>query len=457
MTKLLGDITTKVGSGATPRGGKKAYKSEGISLIRSMNVYDFSFERNGLAFIDENQAKKLDNVEVIQGDILFNITGDSICRTCLVPEDILPARVNQHVSIIRCKRGIDSRYINYYLINLKPYLMQICGVGGTRNALTKDALLNLPIRIPKTQQKIANVLSTLDAKIELNNKINAELEAMAKLVYDYWFVQFDFPTSAAYAASVGKPLLAGQPYKSSGGKMVYNEELKRDIPEGWEVDSLGNHLTFTRGISYTSKSTSDNSGIPMINLKSFNLDGTYRENGIKYYTGKVSDERKVLPGDLIIAITDVTRNADIISKGIIVPKLSEDQMTISCDLARVNLGEKFQSNYLRYLFNSDYFHNYIKHFASGTLVLHLDLNGISWFKTAIPPKEIQTDFENMMLGINNKIELARIENQELTSLRDWLLPMLMNGQVTVGDAEEKVAARRGGASSSLSMAAEGEE
>ena len=116
MTDTLLNITTKIGSGATPRGGKSSYKSEGISLIRSMNVHDFNFSREGLAFIDENQAKKLDNVTVQEGDILFNITGDSINRTCVVPPEILPARVNQHVSIIRCKQGVDPKYVNYYLM-----------------------------------------------------------------------------------------------------------------------------------------------------------------------------------------------------------------------------------------------------------------------------------------------------------------------------------------------------
>ena len=111
-TKTLDEITTKIGSGATPRGGQNAYQEEGISLIRSQNVYDFSFSKGGLAFITDEQAKKLNNVTVEKGDVLLNITGDSIARTCIVPDEILPARVNQHVSIIRCKKGYDSRFVN---------------------------------------------------------------------------------------------------------------------------------------------------------------------------------------------------------------------------------------------------------------------------------------------------------------------------------------------------------
>lgn len=142
-----------------------------------------------------------------------------------------------------------------------------------QSELDKVILLGLKTRMtnaPEIQKKIASVLSILDTKIELNNKINTELEAMAKTLYDYWFVQFDFPDEN------------GKPYKSSGGEMVWSEELKREIPKGWEVKFLGDEVKFQRGISYTS-SEINNDGIPMINLNSFNLDGTYKPDGIKYY------------------------------------------------------------------------------------------------------------------------------------------------------------------------------
>ena len=115
--KKLGDICSKLASGATPTGGDSSYKTSGISLIRSQNVLDFTFSHNGLAFIDDDQAKKLKNVEIQEKDILINITGDSVARCCTVPNKVLPARVNQHVMIIRVNdktRNID--YIKYYLL-----------------------------------------------------------------------------------------------------------------------------------------------------------------------------------------------------------------------------------------------------------------------------------------------------------------------------------------------------
>jgi type I restriction enzyme S subunit len=258
-TKLLGDITLKIGSGATPSGGNNSYKTKGISLIRSQNVHDFKFSREGLAFIDKDQARKLDNVSVRKDDVLLNITGDSIARTCVVPDEILPARVNQHVSIIRCKPEYNAKYIHYYLIHLKSHLFQICGIGGTRNALTKDALIKLPIKISKQQNQIAKVLSDLDSKIELNNRINSELEAMAKTLYDYWFVQFDFPDTN------------GKPYKTSGGKMVWNEEFKREIPEGWEVFNINEKIEVKDGTHDSPKPKKE--GFPLITSKNLKVEG----------------------------------------------------------------------------------------------------------------------------------------------------------------------------------------
>ena len=218
---LLKEITSKIGSGATPTGGKGAYKGGDYSLIRSQNVLDMSFLREGLVYINDEQAKKLDGVKVESGDVLFNITGDSICRCCIVPDDILPARVNQHVAIIRPK-SVNSAYLMYYLQYLKPYLMSICGNGSSRNALTKDSLEKLEIEISPFSNSIAEILSSLDKKIINNKRITSELESFAKTIYDYWFLQFEFPNEE------------GKPYKSSGGKMVWCEELKREIPEGWE-------------------------------------------------------------------------------------------------------------------------------------------------------------------------------------------------------------------------------
>lgn len=185
----LGKICTKIGSGATPKGGKEAYLEKGeFSLIRSQNVLDFSFSYNGLAFIDQRQAKRLDNVAIEADDVLINITGDSVARVCQAPSRVLPARVNQHVAILRSRPDIlNSRFLKYYLLSpiVKNNLLSIAGIGATRNALTKGILEEYTVKIPPlpTQKKIAVILSSLDDKIELNRQMNQTLEEMAQTLF----------------------------------------------------------------------------------------------------------------------------------------------------------------------------------------------------------------------------------------------------------------------------------
>ncbi|MCB9087634.1 MAG: restriction endonuclease subunit S [Calditrichae bacterium] len=166
--KKIGEITTKIGSGATPRGGNKSYKTEGVALIRSLNVYDREFRKEKLAFINDEQAQKLSNVTLIEDDVLLNITGASIARCCIVLSEYLPARVNQHVSIIRIvSKTILPKFLNYLLTSkvYKDKLLQTGEKGGaTRQALTKSQIENFSILYPPSiseQQKIVSKLEDL--------------------------------------------------------------------------------------------------------------------------------------------------------------------------------------------------------------------------------------------------------------------------------------------------------
>jgi type I restriction enzyme S subunit len=184
--KALKNISSKIGSGSTPRGGKESYKKEGIALIRSMNVHDWSFKIDDLAFIDEAQALKLKNVEVKADDILFNITGASVARTCIVPSSILPARVNQHVMIIRT----HNKYISYYvsiLLYQKDAKKELIGVsesGSTREAITKDEMENFNILVPKENLLIEffNVINEFNKKKQKHFQEINELENLKSLL-----------------------------------------------------------------------------------------------------------------------------------------------------------------------------------------------------------------------------------------------------------------------------------
>ena len=181
----LGDVCTKIGSGATPKGGKEAYKPSGIPFIRSQNVLDWSFTGNGLAFIDEGQATALANVEVEPNDILLNITGDSVARACMVPDWCTPARVNQHVSIVRSGSDLDPTFLLCFLQSSKPLLLKLASSGATRNALTKGMIGDLEIELPsiETQRAIATLIGQIQQKIVLNQQTNDYLEELFSLLY----------------------------------------------------------------------------------------------------------------------------------------------------------------------------------------------------------------------------------------------------------------------------------
>ena len=399
---LLKEITSKIGSGATPTGGKGAYKGGDYSLIRSQNVLDMSFFREGLVYINDEQAKKLDGVKVESGDVLFNITGDSICRCCIVPDDILPARVNQHVAIIRPK-SVNSAYLMYYLQYLKPYLMSICGNGSSRNALTKDSLEKLEIEISPFSNSIAEILSSLDKKIINNKRITSELESFAKTIYDYWFLQFEFTNEE------------GKPYKSSGGKMVWCEELKREIPEGWELTTLGEMFHITMGSSPKGDSLNE------------------VKCGIEFYQGS-TDFGNIYPNERVYTTSPIRKaTSQDVLLSVRAPvgdmNIAMNDCCIGRGLAAIHSESTLLTwNTLKSLHS--YFDVYNNNGTTfGALTADL-LKGLITLN--IPPRLIQ-EYEKQVSGFEKIIRNKELESRSLSSLRDFLLPMLMNGQVTFKD------------------------
>ena len=256
----LGEVCVKIGSGATPRGGKEVYLQDGpYALIRSQNVYNDGFRREGLAFIGEHHAEALRNVEVFEGDVLLNITGDSVARVCQIPSDALPARVNQHVAILRPDSAIlDPEYLRYYLVSaeMQTLLLSWAGSGGTRNALTKGMIESLELPLPHLpeQRAIAHVLGTLDDKIELNRRMNETLEEMARALFKSWFVDFD-PVRAKmdgrWRRGESLPGLPADLYDLFPDRLVPSELGK--IPEGWEVKELGELVELAYGKALRAK------------------------------------------------------------------------------------------------------------------------------------------------------------------------------------------------------------
>jgi len=233
-TIRLGDICEKIGSGATPRGGSEVYQSSGVALIRSQNVYNDGFKKDGLAYITNQHAKELENVTVKHGDVLLNITGDSVARVCQVPEELLPARVNQHVAIIRPWEDVlYARYLRYFLISpeMQQYMLSLASAGATRQALTKGMIEAFEVPAPPLpeQKAIASILGALDDKIELNRKMNETLEAMARAIFKSWFVDFD-------------------PIPGLGPHKEWQDSPLGKIPKGWEVKTVADMVELYKDI-----------------------------------------------------------------------------------------------------------------------------------------------------------------------------------------------------------------
>jgi len=258
-TQELNPLCSKIGSGATPRGGSKVYLDRGeIALIRSQNVRNEHFEQSGIVFIEQKHADQLANVIVEKGDVLLNITGDSVARCCQVDSNFLPARVNQHVAIIRPKpERLDDRFLRYFLISpfMQNLMLSWAGSGGTRDALTKGMIESFKVPLPplSEQKAIAHVLGSLDDRIELNRRMNETLESMAQALFKSWFVDFDPVIDNALAG--GKEIPAELSEKAQvraalGDKrrplpeeiralfpdeFTFSDELGW-IPKGWEVE-----------------------------------------------------------------------------------------------------------------------------------------------------------------------------------------------------------------------------
>ena len=191
--KKLGELCSKIGSGATPRGGNESYKDEGISLIRSLNVYNNEFRRKDLAYIDDEQAAALSNVTILEDDVLLNITGASVARCCIVPSDLLPARVNQHVCIIRpFDNVLVPIFLNKVLTNISYQIRLLTlarSKGATREALPKSVVGSLLVPLPplSLQQSFAHKIEQIERQKAEVQKTITDLETLLAARMQYWF------------------------------------------------------------------------------------------------------------------------------------------------------------------------------------------------------------------------------------------------------------------------------
>ena len=377
----LAEVCEKIGSGATPRGGKEAYCDEGISLVRSQNVLDFNFSKEGLAFINDEQAKKLSNVEVHSGDVLLNITGDSVARACLMDDDYLPARVNQHVAIIRGNsHKIMNGYVLYYLQWRKEYLLQLASAGATRNALTKAMIEQLELDLPPldSQQQIVAILDSLQSKIQLNQKTNDNLLAQAQTLYKQFF-----------------------PYG-----------VQDDLPDGWRIGTVGEIIEIH-----------DSKRIPLSGA-----DRSKMEKKIYPYYGAASlmdlVDNYIFDGKYLLLGEDGTVVDDA---GYPILQYVWGQFWVNnhAHILTGRLGYDVESLYM--LFKQ----TPVKSIVTGAVQPKISQANLRSVQVVIPPEHNLREYNDLVEPLFSLFRANEEECKTFTALRDTLLPKLMSGEIDV--------------------------
>ena len=299
----------------------------------------------------------------------------------------------------------SSEIFMHYVFTYIRRAIQNSASGSIQDNINIDYLTGLKFKVPSKsyQDKIVSVLSVLDNKIDLNNRINAELEAMAKTLYDYWFVQFDFPDAD------------GKPYKTSGGKMEYNATLKREIPAGWAVNTLSQIANITMGQSPAGESY-DEDGIGTLFFQGSTDFGWLFPTPRQYTT---SPARMAKKGDILLSVRAPVGDMNI----------ANADCCIGRGLAALNSKSR-SDGFLFYVMK--YFKQvFDRRNAEGTTFGSMTKDDLHSLQVVCPEPGLLKRYDDIVSEYNKIIFTRSLENQDLIKLRDWLLPLLMNGQVTV--------------------------
>ena len=446
----LAEITTKIGSGATPRGGEAVYLEErkNFAFVRSQNVFDYYFDASEIRYIGDDHAAQLRGVHLEKNDILLNITGDGITfgRSCIVPEEVLPAAVNQHVSIVRLKKGVClPGYLLAYLCHpkIKEYIASF-NAGGSRRAITKGNIESflIPLAPDKTQEVVQKIVFSLNNKIELNRQINHTLEQIAQTIFKSWFVDFEpvkakieakaalTPTlsqrereivveRAAMCAISGKSeaeldlLSTEQRQQLATTAALFPDALVESelglIPEGWEVQRIKEIVKrYPVGEKYSQKTASETGSVPILDQG--------RSGVIGYHNNKPGV--KASPDDPIIVFANHTCYMRLIMHD-----FSAIQNVLPFKGITLNIFWLYVA-----IFGKQEFVEYKGHWPDFEIK-----------EIVIPSRQLSKIYGEYVREIFLDIFANEIQSVTLANLRDTLLPKLLSGELasTVDDSLSK--------------------
>ena len=363
-------------------------------FLNTGNVRQNSFDFSNLDFITKEKDNLLRNGKLQRDDIVLTTRG-TVGNVALYSQEVpfSNIRINSGMVIIRVNKNFWHPYFIYLFFQSHLFKKQISRLisGSAQPQLPISILetVNIPQLTLDEQKEIIFNIKSIDQKIEINNQINQELEAMAKTLYDYWFVQFDFPDQN------------GNPYKSSGGKMVYNDQLKREIPEGWGVKNLSNFITIKNGKDHKDLS-----------------DGNYPVYGSGGLMRKVEDY--IFEGESVLIPRKGTLNN--------IMYVDEKFWTVDT-MFYTDMKIDYAALYTYFSIKDIDFTK----LNTGTGVPSMTASILYQLQILNPNADILKNFDELVRTTYRMIFDNRKQNQELTQLRDWLLPMLMNGQVKVED------------------------
>jgi len=427
----LKDITTKIGSGATPLGGEKVYldNRDTHALIRSQCVYDRYLDLNRLSFIDDASAQNLSTVALEENDLLLNITGDGTTfgRCCKVTLEALPACVNQHVSIIRVNPTLaDPNYVLSYLTHpiIKDYIESF-NAGGSRRAITKGHIERFIIPLPPLveQRAIGSLLGTLDDKIKLNRRTNETLESLARGIFTDWFVDFG-PTRAKVE---GRP-----PYLASDlWSRFPNELVEAGTPKGWDMKPVYQHGEFVNGAAYKDMHfTTDGSGWPVIKIAELKSGVTSQT---RFTSTELGPRYRIDTGELLFSWSgnpDTSIDTFIWVGGS--AWLNQHIFAVRSNGTASRTHLYLLLKHLRPEFAE------IARNKQTTGLGHVTVQDLRRLEMAYPDAPVRAAFESIAAPLVQKIEANLIENRALSQICDLLLPKLMSGEVRVRDDEHLV-------------------
>lgn len=397
----------------------KHYEDEGIPFLRSLNIKPFKIISDDMKYVSAEFSNSLSKSILHKGDVVIVRTGiPGTC--CVVPAEYDGCNCSDVVIVHPNTELVNPHYLAAYINFWGQRQIQNNKVGAIQQHFNVHSAEEMLIFLPDIteQEKIAKTIVALNGKIENNFSVCVELEAMAKTLYDYWFTQFDFPDEN------------GKPYCSSGGEMVWNDQLKREIPKRWDVRPLSHVISsINTGLNPRDNFILGNGDIQYLTVKNLTTSGTIDFSGcdtVDEQAREIIHKRSdVSVGDILFASIAPLGRCYLIQNPPEKWDINESVFSIRRNASRVT------SEFLYMYFISDTFIKAVTSSSTGSIFKGIRINTLLDIAAVIPPKDIVTAFTTQVKTLLALKEQKGTENRELTKLRDWLLPMLMNGQATV--------------------------